>query len=76
MSSSTGLSEEDINRVCKDALAATWEAMYEGGIDPNIVASTAMSFALHDFVDAFGKERTAQIVAKLPGIVREGQFGD
>ena len=53
---------------------ATWTEATEEGIDPDILAHTALFTALAQLVLTFGEEPVADMAARLPERLRNGEF--
>ena len=51
-----------------------WEAGLEEGIEPEILASSAVFAALTDMIENHGEEFVAQMCQSLPSRVRSGEF--
>lgn len=51
-----------------------WEAGLEEGVEPEILASSAIFAALTDMVENHGEEFVAQMCQSLPARVRSGEF--
>ena len=68
------MTEEEQSKVTRESFVATWEALVNGGINREVVASIAMSMALAELTSIFGKAVTAHGLEKLPDTIRSGAF--
>lgn len=57
-----------------DLIISAWEAALKEGVEPELLASTAIFAALSDMVDLYGPEPVAQMCEGLPARVRAGEF--
>lgn len=57
-----------------ELLLDAWEAALEDGIEPEILASSAIFVALTDMIENHGEEFVAQMAEGLPARIRAGEF--
>ena len=57
-----------------ELLLAAWDAALAEGVEPELLATTAIFAALTDMVDAHGEAPVADLVAGLPERIRAGEF--
>jgi len=57
-----------------DLLLGAWDAALAKGVEPELLASTAIFAALTDMVDMHGPEAVADFCAALPSRIRAGEF--
>ena len=70
----TGPSAEEQKRMALERILDTWDAALEDGIQPELLATTAIFAALTDMVDLYGEEDVASMMADLPDRIRNGEF--
>lgn len=68
------LSETDQKARALDLILEAWETALKEGVEPEMLASTAIFAALSDMVDLYGAEPVAQMCEGLPARVRAGEF--
>lgn len=68
------LSDAEQKRLALDAIVSSWEAALARGVEPELLASTAIFAALTDMVDLHGEEAVAQMCDTLAGRIRSGEF--
>lgn len=73
MTTST-LSEDQQKKRALDAIISAWEAALADGVDPDLLASTAIFAALADMVDLHGEDAVAAMCQTLADRVRAGEF--
>lgn len=61
-------------RVALDLLLDAWDKALEEGVEPEILATTAIFAALTDMVDTHGAEAVARLMEDLPARIRKGEF--
>jgi hypothetical protein len=61
-------------KIALDLLLGAWDAALAKGVEPELLASTAIFAALTDMVDLHGPEAVADFCAALPARVRAGEF--
>lgn len=67
--------EEEARRLrALDLFLDAWEAALAEGLEPDLLAQTAIFAALTDLVDNHGEEHTARLAEALPQRVRDGEF--
>lgn len=57
-----------------DAILDAWDGALSRGVEPAMLASTAIFAALTDMVELYGEEAVAELCAGLPERVRRGEF--
>jgi len=72
--STSGLSENEQKALALDAILEAWDGALARGVEPALLASTAIFAALTDMVDLYGEEAVAELCAGLPERVRRGEF--
>lgn len=65
---------EEAKRVALDLILDAWDAGLQEGIDPEVLATTAIFAALTDMVDIYGAEPVAKMAETLPSRIRDGEF--
>jgi hypothetical protein len=68
------LSEEDQKRLALSMFLDLWDEALDRGVQPEVLATTAIFAALTDMVDLYGEEAVADMLAELPERVRTGEF--
>ena len=61
-------------KLCLDRLLTAWEAALAEGVEPEVLATTAIFVALTDMVESHGAEAVAAMLEDLPARVRGGEF--
>ena len=51
-----------------------WEEAVYDGLDPDAIATAAIFAALSDMIATYGEEPVAQMCARLPERIRQGEF--
>lgn len=75
MTKSPPLLPEDAQKsLALDLLLNAWDAALAKGVEPELLASTAIFAALADMIDMHGEEAVAAFCADLPTRVRTGEF--
>lgn len=69
-----GRSDDENNRITKEAILNTWNQLLEFGISREKVASYVLSLACATLTDAIGRENAAKSVEGLPDAIRSGVF--
>lgn len=67
-------SEEEQRRIALEILLDAWDEGLSEGIEPDVMAQTAIFAALSDMVDAYGEEPVAKMAEKFATRVRSGEF--
>ncbi|HFC04157.1 MAG TPA: hypothetical protein ENJ55_00510 [Rhizobiales bacterium] len=57
-----------------ELISKSWQEALDQGIEPELIASTALSASLSSLVKTTGKEATIRIVKRLIGAVEDGRF--
>ncbi len=65
---------DDQKRLALEHLLDAWDTSLEQGVQPEILATTAIFAALTDMVDLHGEEFVAQMAESLPARIRSGEF--
>ena len=68
------LSDEQQKELAIDWFLAMWDEAMKRGVSQNIMASIALSCTLNKMVTAFGESVVADLMAKVPDQVRDGNF--
>jgi hypothetical protein len=61
-------------RLSLDRLLAAWDSALGDGVEPEVLATTAIFIAITDMVDSHGAEAVATMLEDLPNRVRSGEF--
>jgi hypothetical protein len=61
-------------KLCLDRLLTAWESALAEGVEPEVLATTAIFVALTDMVESHGAESVAAMLEDLPARVRAGEF--
>jgi hypothetical protein len=67
-------SQDEQKAIALDAILDAWDGALARGVEPALLASTAIFAALTDMVDLYGTEAVAEMCAGLPERVRRGEF--
>lgn len=72
----TGNSPDDAAQkaIALDLLLNAWDVALARGVEPELLASTAIFAALTDMIDMHGPEAVADFCAALPSRIRAGEF--
>ncbi len=68
------LSDDAQKKRALDLLLDAWDTALTEGVDPNLLATTAIFTALTDMVELHGADATAKMVDTLPERIRQGEF--
>ncbi len=68
------LSEDDQKRLALSMFLDLWDEGLDRGIEPEVLATTAIFAALTDMVDLYGEEAVAEMLGELPDRIRSGEF--
>lgn len=68
------LDADDQKRIALDLILDAWEAALAQGVQPEILATTAIFAAMTDMVDIHGEDMVAEMTASLPTRLRAGEF--
>ncbi|VAX06623.1 hypothetical protein MNBD_ALPHA03-126 [hydrothermal vent metagenome] len=55
-------------------ISKSWQDALDQGIEPELIASTALSASLSALVKTTGKDATIRILKRLKGAVEDGRF--
>lgn len=66
--------DSEQKRLALTLVLDAWEAGLKQGVEPELLASTAIYAALSDMIDLYGEEPVAQMVEGLPDRIRNGEF--
>jgi len=72
--SQSGLSDDEQKALALDAILDAWDHALARGVEPAMLASSAIFAALTDMVELYGQEAVAELCAGLPERVRRGEF--
>lgn len=61
-------------KLALDRLLAAWESALADGVEPEVLATTAIFVALTDMVESYGAAAVAVMLEDLPARVRAGEF--
>lgn len=67
-------SEEDQRRLALQLILDAWDDALGEGVEPDIVASTAIFSALSDMIESYGEEAVVTLVDGLADRIRQGEF--
>lgn len=68
------LPEEEQKKVALELILDAWDAGLARGVQPEMLASTAIYAALTDMIDIYGPDAVAALCEGLPQRIREGEF--
>jgi len=51
-----------------------WDKALSDGVEPELMATSAIFAALSDMIDIYGEEPVADMAETLPGRIRAGEF--
>ena len=57
-----------------ELISKSWQDALDQGIEPELIASTALSASLSALVKTTGKDATIRILKRLKGAVEDGRF--
>lgn len=66
--------QEHQKRAALNLMLDAWEEALSQGIEPEIVATVAITAAVTDMVDRHGEESMAKIMESLPARIRAGEY--
>ena len=66
--------QERQKRIALNLVLDAWEEAMSQGVEPEIVATVAITAAVTDMVDRHGEESMAQIMESLPDRIRAGEY--
>ncbi len=72
--SPNNLTDDEQKAMALDAILDAWDGALSRGVEPAMLASTAIFAALTDMVELYGEEAVAELCAGLPERVRRGEF--
>ncbi len=61
-------------KLCLDRLLGAWDSALSEGVEPEVLATTAIFVAITDMVDSHGAEAVAAMLEDLPDRIRAGEF--
>ncbi|WP_366654490.1 hypothetical protein [Fodinicurvata sp. EGI_FJ10296] len=67
-------SGDEQKRIALERILDAWDAALSEGVQPELLATTAIFAALTDMVDLHGEEDVASMMADLPDRIRNGEF--
>lgn len=70
----TALPAEEAKKIALELLLDAWDEALAEGVEPEMLATTAIFAALTDMVDLYGEEAVAKMAAGLPERIRAGEF--
>lgn len=65
---------DEQKRIALERILDAWDAALSEGVQPELLATTAIFAALTDMVDLHGEEDVASMMADLPDRIRNGEF--
>jgi hypothetical protein len=68
------LSDDQQKALALEAILDAWDAALAKGVEPEMLASSAIFAALTDMVDLYGETAVAEMCSGLPDRVRRGEF--
>lgn len=68
------LSQDEQKARALEAILNAWDQALNAGVEPEMLASTAIFAALTDMVDLYGVEPVAEMCEGLPERLRAGEF--
>lgn len=68
------LSNDEQRRIGLRVILGAWDAALGQGVEPEMLASSALYAAFTDMVDIHGAEAVANFAATLPDRIRAGEF--
>jgi hypothetical protein len=68
------LTADDQKRIALRHILAAWDDALGQGVEPEMLASSALFAAFTDMVDLHGAEAVAAFAATLPARIRAGEF--
>jgi hypothetical protein len=71
---SSPLSEDEQKKLALELILDAWDTGLARGVQPEMLASTAIYAALTDMIDIYGVDAVAQLCEGLPERIREGEF--
>ncbi|MEM6851494.1 MAG: hypothetical protein AAF527_07200, partial [Pseudomonadota bacterium] len=65
---------EEHKRLALRHILEAWDKALDAGVEPELLASSAIYAALSDMVDIYGEEPVASMAESLPERIRTGEF--
>lgn len=65
---------DEQKRLALNLLLDAWDTALRQGVEPEILATTAIYTALTDMVEEHGEEAVARLMDDLPDRIRRGDF--
>lgn len=65
---------DEQRRIALQIFLDAWDDALAEGVDPDVLASTAIFAALSDMVETYGEEAVAEMTNGLKDRVRQGEF--
>ncbi len=65
---------DEQRRIALQIFLDAWDDALAEGVDPDVLASTAIFAALSDMVETYGEEAVAEMADGLKDRVRQGEF--
>ncbi len=66
--------DQEKQKRAAELISKSWQDALDQGIEPELIASTALSASLSSLVKTTGKEATIRIIKRLMGAVKDGRF--
>lgn len=68
------LPEDEQKKIALELILDAWDAGLARGVQPEMLASTAIYAALTDMIDIYGPDAVAALCEGLPQRIRDGEF--
>lgn len=68
------LTDNEQKKLALNLLLDAWDAALQRGVEPEVLATTAIYAAVTDMVDIHGEEPVAEMLSELPERIRRGAF--
>ena len=65
---------DDQKRTALKHILEAWDKALDDGVEPELLATSAIFAALSDMVDIYGEGPVADMAASLPDRIRSGEF--
>jgi len=66
--------QRDARQLALEYLAQAWNTAEDEGVEPKALAHASLFAAITTFVNAYGEEAAAELVAALPERIRAGEY--
>ncbi len=68
------MDDQEKQKRAAELISKSWQDAVDLGIDPDMVASTALTAAISALVKTTGKKATIRITKRLIGAIEDGRF--